>query len=132
MPRGSKCVLTVRNGHGAGFLIAKSARSRADHGLSRQLRAELDAHCAAIVGDWEEPSGESRLRLLNARPKRLNSSFPSIFRHTQPIGPPNTLKGSVTHTAHDLVDSLSRGVMGGPFEAPGPKVINEEFDCEYE
>ena len=21
-----------------------------------------DAHCAAIVGDWEEPSGESRIR----------------------------------------------------------------------
>ncbi len=29
-----KCALTVRNGHGAEFLIAQSARSRADHGLS--------------------------------------------------------------------------------------------------
>jgi hypothetical protein len=32
--RRSKCALIVRNGHGAEFLIAKSARSRADHGLS--------------------------------------------------------------------------------------------------
>ena len=32
--RRSKCALTVRNGHGAGLLIAKSARSRADHSLS--------------------------------------------------------------------------------------------------
>ena len=32
--RSSTCALTVRNVHGAGFLIAKSARSRADHRLS--------------------------------------------------------------------------------------------------
>jgi len=59
------------------------------------------------------------------------SIFLSIFRHTQPIGTPNTLKGSVTQPAHDLVDSLARHVIGGPFEVPGPKVINEEFVCEY-
>ncbi len=76
--------------------------------------------------------GNLGLRLLNARPKRLNSSFPKIFRHTRPIGTPNTLKGCVTQPAHDLVDSLARYVMGGPFEVPGLKVINEEFDCEYE
>ncbi len=29
--RRSKCALKVRNGHGAGILIAKSARSKADH-----------------------------------------------------------------------------------------------------
>ena len=32
--RRSKCALTVRIGHGAGFLITKSARSKADHSLS--------------------------------------------------------------------------------------------------
>jgi len=43
--RRSKCALIVRNGHGAEFLIAKSARSRADHGLSWQLRAEFPVGC---------------------------------------------------------------------------------------
>ena len=59
----SQRALTVRNGHGAEFLIAKSARSRADHSLSLQLRAEfvVECNCATLVGDWEEPNGESRL-----------------------------------------------------------------------
>ncbi len=34
VPRGSKCALTVRNGHEAGFPVSRSARSRPDHGLS--------------------------------------------------------------------------------------------------
>ena len=38
MRRTAKCAFRVRNGHGAEFLIAQSAQSRADHGLSRQLR----------------------------------------------------------------------------------------------
>ncbi len=29
--------------------------------LFEQSPIESDAHCATIVGDWEEPSGESRL-----------------------------------------------------------------------
>ncbi len=62
----------------------------------------------------------------------MHDSFLSIFRHTQPIGTPKALKDSVTQAPHDLVDSLARHVMGGPFEVPGLKVINEEFDCEYE
>ncbi len=48
------------------------------------------------------------------------------------MGTPNTLKDSVTQAAHDLVDSLARHVLGAPFEVPGLKVINEEFDCQYE
>ncbi len=62
----------------------------------------------------------------------MHGSFLSIFRHTQPIGTPKTLKDSVTQAAHDLADSLARHVLGGPFEGPGLKVINEEFDSEYE
>jgi len=27
----------------------------------RARAVRMDAHCATIVGDWEEPSGESRL-----------------------------------------------------------------------
>ena len=37
----SKCALTVRNGHGAEILIAKSARSSAGNGLLCQCRAGL-------------------------------------------------------------------------------------------
>ena len=62
----------------------------------------------------------------------MNDSFLSLFRHTQPLGTPKTSKDSVTQAAHDLVDSLARHVIGGPFEVPGLKVINEEIDCEYE
>ena len=97
------------------------------------LPTTCDFQSAAIFKGCLEPSsGNGSLRLLNARPKRLNGSFPSIFRHTQPIGTPTTLKDSVTQTTHDLVDSLARYVMGGLFGAPGLKVINEEFDCKYE
>jgi hypothetical protein len=39
----SKWSLTVRNGHGAEFLIAKSARSSAPNGLSCQCRAGFAA-----------------------------------------------------------------------------------------
>ncbi len=97
------------------------------------LPSTRDFQSAPIFKGCLEPSSGNRwLKLLNAMPKRLNDSFPSIFRHTQPLGTPNTLKDSVTQAAHDLVDSLARQVMGGPFEVPGLKVIDEEFDCEYE
>ena len=97
------------------------------------LPSTRDFQSAPIFKGCLEPSSGNRsLKLLNAKPKRLNGSFPSIFRHTQPIGTPNTLKDSVTQAAHDLADSLARHVLGDPFEAPGLKVINEEFDCEYE
>ncbi len=34
------------------------------HGQDAPIEAAMkaDAHCANIVGDWEEPSGESRIR----------------------------------------------------------------------
>ena len=37
----SMCALTVRNNHGAEFLIAKQTRSRADPSLSWQLRVGI-------------------------------------------------------------------------------------------
>ncbi len=45
MPRSSECALLMQNGHVAGLLIAKSARSRAGHSLSNQCRAGFAAAC---------------------------------------------------------------------------------------
>ncbi len=79
VPRRSKCALTVRNGHGAEFLIAQSARSRATaYRDSSGPESRSDAHCATIIGDWEEPSGESLLRTFvpSRRGRPCEKPFP--------------------------------------------------------
>ncbi len=62
--RRSKCALTVRNGTGPGF----SSPNQPDQERTTAYRDSSgpdslsDAHYATIIGDWEEPSGESRSR----------------------------------------------------------------------
>jgi len=53
----SKCILTVRNGHGAKFLIAKSRRSRTNRGLLRQLRAGFGTGCPLCYHCWQSGDG---------------------------------------------------------------------------
>ena len=61
VPRRSKCALTVRNGQGPEF----SSPNQPDQERTMACRdssgpeSRSDAHCATIVGGWEEPSGEN-------------------------------------------------------------------------
>ena len=75
--RRSKGALAARNGHGAKWSRGKmvtgpgfSSPNPPDQERTTAYRdssgpdSRSDAHCATLVGDWEEPSGESRLRSI--------------------------------------------------------------------
>ncbi len=51
------------DGHGAGLLIAHQPDQERTTAYrdSSGPESRSDAHCAIIVGDWEDPSGETRL-----------------------------------------------------------------------
>jgi hypothetical protein len=61
--RRSECALPVQNGHGAGLLLSNQLDKErtAAYRDSSGPNSRSDAHYATIVGNWEEPSGESRL-----------------------------------------------------------------------
>ena len=66
MRRRSECTLPVQNGHGAGC----PSSNQLDKERTTAYRASAgpdsrpDAHCATNVGNWGEPSGESRFRSI--------------------------------------------------------------------
>lgn len=84
--------------HGAGLLIAKSARIKSGPRLMCLSRARLrsDAHCATIIGNWEGPSGESRLAIIVAR-----GSHQSVRKMTRVAG------GSTMFGLGGLKDTMS-------------------------
>jgi hypothetical protein len=63
VPRRSKCAFTARKAHGAGFLIAKSARSRANRYLPCQFRTGFASGLPSRYGRQHPkgPYGEYRM-----------------------------------------------------------------------